>query len=399
VQWIISTQNPVQLAGNLSNLYSYSQHATHCFLGVDHTQDVVKRLKAVKAPHKFFEDPSELGHYIYWEPHCYERAISHVAAKVKKNPYADIRYTTYSLRYPGAYWAEATRFVKWGDAATFRARKIAKGSLSVESENVASLRLRPPAEWAAEDGTFRVAWNGQTSVAQAGEHGHIRLTHPKHRLPEDAGPVKSQAVCGPASDVLNYPFIAVRGTTGTAAETAAATQLAEHFARDWSAHAEGKAVIVRDTDVTDKIIAAKGLILFGLPETNAIVKRIAGKLPFTLSRKGVSLPDGKTFAWDGVGMALTYPNPLAPDRYVLIFHGEPWGDGRPPNHKFDYIPDFTIYTRETVPEIGINRFLAAGLFNERWQYDPKLTDFEGWHAENARRPLPPLRVPDLQLKR
>ena len=89
----------------------------------------------------------------------------------------------------------------------------------------------------------------------------------------------------------------------------------------------------------------------------------------------MKFPDGKSFPLEGTGLLLAYPNPMAPGRYVLVCHGLPWGEGRSANHRFDLLPDFALYRAEAVPGIGINRFLAAGLFDADWQYDPGLTDF------------------------
>jgi pimeloyl-ACP methyl ester carboxylesterase len=376
IRWILGMHNPVELARNFHHVYSYSQHATKCFLGPVHTKSVVKQLKTFGAPHAFFEDPSELGHQIYFETDCYRRALEHL---VKRRRVADpdrVRYATWSLRHPGAYWATIDRLQRWGRPATIDGRLEAGGRIRLQTENVAALVLAPPAARAGDGGAFRVAWNDRELPARKPDaEGRMALVLPGSKPPAEAALAKTRAVCGPASDVFNFPFVAVRGTRGTEAETRALAALAARFAADWQAYAEGRVRVVRDTEVTDAMIRERGLVLFGLPETNAVVGRIAAKLPFRLSRKTIALPDGRAYPTGKVGLALTYPNPLAPERYVLIFNGVPWGAGRTRNHKFDYLPDFTVYTADTVPAIGTNRHLAAGLFDELWRYDPKLTDF------------------------
>ncbi len=374
IAYQIALNNPLDLVRNLSALYSYSQHATLCFVGVGHTQAMAAKLKDLGAPYDFFEDPSKLGHYIYWQPPCWERAFEHLMAQTRpKAPPATVRYATYSLRFPGAYWVRIGDIRRWGTLASVEARRTEPGRIEVTSENANTIVLTPPRDWAAADGTFAVTWNGNVMPPRKPEaDGRITL---KTVFTPRLSPRKNTAVCGPAADVFNFPFIAVRGTTGSEAETAALAQLATQFADDWNRYAEGRVTILRDTDVTPELMQAKGLVLFGLPETNAVIGRVADKLPLKLSRTETVLPDGKRFPAAGTGLILTYPNPLAPQRYLLIVNGQHWGEGRGQNHKFDRIPDFTIFTAEPFPGIGSNHFLAAGLFDSNWQYDATLTDF------------------------
>ena len=376
LQWLMALNNPLDLAENFSALYSYSQHATRCFVGVAHTRDMVARLREVSAPHDFFEDPSELGHHIYWETACWDRAFLHLLKRVRTRAPREVRYATYAQRYHRAYWVDIEQFEAWGKRAAVRARCGDGGRLRVDSENVARLHLAPPPSWAGPDGTFDVAWNGtDLGSVRPDDKGRLTLTQPGVSAAPAEGLLKTATVCGPASDVFNYPFVAVIGTIGTAAESADSLALAEQFADDWFKYAEGRVRIVRDVDVTEAMLRDYGLILFGVPETHALVRRMAGRLPFRLSRTGVTLPDGRRYTGEDIGIVLTYPNPLAPRRYVLVYHGLPWGVARSTNHKFDYLPDFVIFTRRTVPRVAINEFLAAGLFDRNWRYDPTLTDF------------------------
>jgi hypothetical protein len=168
--------------------------------------------------------------------------------------------------------------------------------------------------------------------------------------------------------VLNFPFVLVRGTAGNAQENTVCEALTTRFAHDWKGYAEGEARIIRDVDVTDELMRGRGLVLFGWPRLNTVTARIKKSLPFTFTRKEVRLPDGRAFDRDKVGLVMAYPNPLAPHRYVMIVAGIPWGTARAANHKFDLLPDFALFTDEIVPAMNINRFVAAGLFDEQWRY-------------------------------
>ena len=211
---------------------------------------------------------------------------------------------------------------------SFEGRCEARGKLSLKTGNVRSVRLMPPAEWAGANGEFQLAWNGVVHTnLSLGPLGSVFVRQPGAQARSGFPHSKSPGLCGPASDVFNFPFLLVLGTSGTAEETAANRQLAAQFASDWSGYAEGNVRAVRDVDLKSRDEARYGLVLIGLPENNRVLHRIADALPLKLSRKGVTLPDGKVFEQEKLGVLLTYPNPRAPCRYVLVYSGVPWGPG------------------------------------------------------------------------
>lgn len=376
---LVALNNPLDLAANFTNLYSYSQHATRCFVGVGHTKAMVDRFQALGAPYETYEDPSQLGHYIYWQPECWDRAFSHLVAQKRRPPPTTLRYATYSLRFPGAWWATLRAFRQWGKLATVAATAGGPGTgqIDLQSENVAALALAPRREWASPDGAFTVTWNGRKLArAKPDADGVLALVAADWQPPAPGTLSKTTTACGPLMDVLNFPFVVVTGTTGSAEENRANAELAARFVTDWEEYAEGNLDILKDTEVTESIIRDKSLILAGLPDTHAILRRCDDKLPFKLTRDTIALPDGKTYPARGTGLLLTYPNPLNPKRYIVILHGLHGGEDRSNNHRFDRFADFSIFVREPLPGINVNRFLAAGFFDGRWQYDPGLTDFD-----------------------
>jgi pimeloyl-ACP methyl ester carboxylesterase len=377
MQYLLALNNPLDLAANLCHTYSYSQHATQCFLGPEHTRDIAARLAAVQAPFDTFEDPSPLGHYIYWRADCWQRAFAQLLPRTRRALPESFQYSTWSLRHSGAWWAEIRRFQRWGQVARIEARRLGTGAVELRTENVAEIALRPELVRAAGEGGLRVTWNDtDCGVRTAGPDGTVVVQAPGGGAPAaPARLVKDSRVCGPASDLFLFPFVAVRGTRGSEEETAALEALARQFVRDYAEYAEGAVRVLRDDEVTDELIQEKGLVLFGLPETNSVLARLAAELPFRLSREAILFPDGRRFAAADTGLLMIYPNPLNPTRYIWVCNGLRWGEHCGQNHRFDRLPDFTVFTREPYGKIGSNAFLAAGLFDENWQYQPDLTDF------------------------
>jgi hypothetical protein len=60
--------------------------------------------------------------------------------------------------------------------------------------------------------------------------------------------------------------------------------------------------------VTAQDIASSNLILFGTPESNAVLKRLAPSLPPAFLRSD-----------DGSRSVFIYPNPENPERYVVVW--------------------------------------------------------------------------------
>ncbi|MDT8391539.1 MAG: hypothetical protein RRC34_13635 [Lentisphaeria bacterium] len=380
IQYVFGMNNPLDLAGNLSNLYSYSQHATRCFVGVGHTKSMVEALGKAGAPHDFFEDPDELGHYIYWRPDCWRRAFAKLLgdpAKTRRAAPRSLQYTTYNLRFPGAYWAEITRIQRWGKPASVAAEWPENGPLTLTTENVAKVIITVPEGFADPAGNVTVMLNGKTAAVDVETvNGQRKLSLTVAESAEKA-PIapKSSRVCGPVADVFNFPFIIVCGTGGPPETQEKNADLARRLAADWQAYAEGRARMVRDVDVTPDMMKHNGLVLIGFPDENSVYAEVAEKFPIAVTDNDIVLPDGASFSKQDHGLIMTQPNPLFPDRYVLVYAGKHWGAGRSPNHTFDCLPDFAVFTEAIVEPVGYNAFKAAGLFDSNWTYSRELTDF------------------------
>ena len=121
-----------------------------------------------------------------------------------------------------------------------------------------------------------------------------------------AGRGKRHGMQGPIGDAFNSKFLAVYGEGD---QELAIAEL------DALRNPPGRLVIHGDfpmkpaTRVTPKDLESSNLILFGTPDTNAVLKRIAGSLPKPLIEA----------QRDGAGAVFIYPNPENPNRYVVVW--------------------------------------------------------------------------------
>jgi len=111
---------------------------------------------------------------------------------------------------------------------------------------------------------------------------------------------------GPIGDAFNSRFLAVYGE-GDRDLAIAELDAVRNPPGPMTIHAEFP--MKPATKVTREDIESSNLILFGTPDTNPVLKRIAPSLPADLLKGGP----------DGVRSIFIYPNPENASRYVLVW--------------------------------------------------------------------------------
>jgi hypothetical protein len=110
-------------------------------------------------------------------------------------------------------------------------------------------------------------------------------------------------------------------------------------------------------------------ILFGTPESNPAIAAIAKHLPVKWSHDTISL--GKaSFPREHATVAMIYPNPLNPTRYIILNSGFTFREYAYLNNarQIPMLPDWAILdTREPAGSQMPGKVLAAGFFDESWR--------------------------------
>jgi hypothetical protein len=78
--------------------------------------------------------------------------------------------------------------------------------------------------------------------------------------------------------------------------------------------------VFKDTEISSDDMARYSLLLFGGPEANRVVAKLAAKLPLQVSADRITI-DGRTFPVKDAAVQMIYPNPLNAERYVRIAAG------------------------------------------------------------------------------
>src|SRR6185436_14693788 len=163
---------------------------------------------------------------------------------------------------------------------------------------------------------------------------------------------KHHGLQGPIDDAFMSSFLIVRPTgkaTNEKVEAWVASELA-HATNEWRRQFRGEARVKDDSAVTDADIAAHNLILWGDPSSNQLLAKMADKLPIHWSAQQVTL-GGKSFPAANHVPLMIYPNPLNPDRYVVLNSGFTF-------REYDYLnnarqvpklPDYAVMDVNTPP--------------------------------------------------
>ena len=143
----------------------------------------------------------------------------------------------------------------------------------------------------------------------------------------------------------------------------------KHAIAHWRQQFRGEALVKDDVDITEDDMKNSNLILWGDVSSNAIIKKIADKLPINW-KEGKVVEGAESFDAGTHVPLLIYPNPLARYKYVVLNSGFTF-------REYDYLnnrrqvpklPDFAIVDITTPPNSRWpGKVVAAGFFDEQWK--------------------------------
>ncbi|MBM3727867.1 MAG: hypothetical protein FJW40_20890 [Acidobacteria bacterium] len=131
----------------------------------------------------------------------------------------------------------------------------------------------------------------------------------------------------------------------------------------------GDALVSDDQHVSDAEIVSSNLVLWGDPSSNRILARIAAQLPIQWTAQGITV-SGKTYDSAKHTLIMIYPNPLNPNRYVVLNSGFTFRDFDQLNNarQTPKLPDYAVIDLDTPPDARWpGKVVLAGFFNEAWK--------------------------------
>lgn len=294
----------------------------------------------------------------------------------------EIRFVTWTPKYNTCEWVTIEELTRIYEPATVESISADDGSLAIETGNVDALRIaRGVSDLVTLDGEGPFALNSAADgllpdVYFVRNDGGWDILDYETSLafPSNPDRRKRRDLQGPIDDAFMQPFVCVSGT-GTpwsADHQQWADWTLARFEREFDKWMRGKVRTVADTEVTEEHIARQNLILFGDPGSNAVLARIVDQLPVEWTRDGLTV-NGKTYDPNQHGLALIYPNPLNPQRYVVINSGMTTHeqDFKASNAwLFPKLGDIAVQSYEPTADGSFaETVLWAGLFDSNWEID------------------------------
>lgn len=373
-RWLVEWDNPVDLVMNARNQNIFVQHGEmDNLIPAEQSRTIVAAAEGLGIPIRYHEFKGQ-GHYIYWDLPVYENAWSWTTQQALDESPSRITYKTYSLKYDTAFWLQIVDFVRWGVPATVDCEVVRAGrGLRITTENVRLLRIDVQKAPLQKIEDFTVQLNGQRSRGRATANWDLYVLCDDVERAERAWPPnKRKGLSGPVEEVFDTAFVVVPGTAGSPEDDRDNMEKAQRWADEWDKFADGLPPLKLDTEITEEDIQGSNLVLFGTPRTNAILARIADRLPIGIG-EGEYTVAGRTYRGDDLGLVMCYPNPLAPHRYVAVYAGELYGEKCGINHKHDLIPDFIVFNTRNFNYDDTNEHEVAGFFDMHWELCPELT--------------------------
>jgi hypothetical protein len=176
---------------------------------------------------------------------------------------------------------------------------------------------------------------------------------------------KHHGLQGPVNDAFMDAFITVAPSAPgySAAGDSRAAQEMDRFSKSFTRDYLGDTRTKPDSAVTADDIANDNLVLFGDPASNSIIARIVDQLPIKWTKESIVVGD-KTYAVSDHIPVLIYPNPLNPQRYVVINTGLVSGNFNSGGGYGDYA---VLKLSQTDKGPVATEVADGGVFDESWQ--------------------------------
>lgn len=285
-----------------------------------------------------------------------------------------------------AYWVAVREFADPHLAARVTARACGRGrhqsmNLSLENARVLELDLtRAPVDRAS--GLLVQAGNRQVSIG-APLPDRVFLSVERGRLhsrtswePQNSG-IRPYEPGSGGSLYWGEPLMIVYGTIGSGEQTEQCRKAAERLSRHcipWQEMEIGRFPVKADTEVIEEHMEHCNLLLIGGAGQNALVSRMADKLPITIDTGNNLSAGARTpVSLNGAGYRLLYYNPLAPHRLVFIVATDEVGEQAQKWIGPESVTGMALETPQDEPDLVVQSIDSANRlrmqFTHGWKWD------------------------------
>jgi dienelactone hydrolase len=288
-----------------------------------------------------------------------DQLMSEIVQRGRQRVPRHVHLVTFTLKYNKQGWVRIDGISQHWERARVDGEVTQGGKIVLGTQNVTDLTLAFPPGWYPLDVTQ------PPEITVDGQRGLVLRPRSEGSL------YKRHNLQGPIDDAFMDSFLFVRPTGKCKSEAVDRWVHAEldRAIEHWRRHFRGAARVKDDTAVTDADISTTNLVLWGDAASNNLIRRVAGRLP--IRREGDQIVAGtERFAAEHHVPLLIYPNPLNPDRYVVLNSSFTF-------REYDYLnnarqvpklPDWAIVDVRTPPGSRYpGKIVAADFFGEAWE--------------------------------
>jgi hypothetical protein len=322
-----------------------------------------------------------------------ERRLNLIYENQSKKPRNKLWFTTYTLKYNQCHWLTVERLEKhWEPATVIATIELKEGQhvINVFPTGLTSFSIHfDPGEISTQISSLPVQiWDG-AAFFQGNIQRRSDFSWSAHfeKVPQSSGPkfewrpvspltlpqglAKKHNLQGPIDDAFlsSFLFVAPDGK-GQHPEVDQWVQSEwDRALREWHRQMRGDIRVVPIADLKEVDIQENNLILWGDPKSNSKLASILEKLPIRWDATNLSLGT-KTFDAKSHVPVMIYPNPLNPERYVVLNSSFTY-------REYDYLnnarqvpklPDWGVIDIRTSPGTRWpGKVAEAGFFGEKWE--------------------------------
>ena len=344
-----------------------------------------------------YNEFSDLGHdlsHVLWR----SLLVAEIAKKrTRQIAPASIRIATASPRAIRQHWMSLDERIDHTRPARLSAQVVGESRIEIQTENAERVTIffdenpvRPPVS-VRIDG--QAAWEGSRPdkgsvtlvLALApglgpAPAGDVRPVTPWWREWDGSAPLpgtrKAGRVTGPIGDANYDPQVHVYGTQ-VAEDVPLLKRAAQLGARGWMAawdYTEIRHSVIADTDLTWSMMRDRAVFLYGNARNNSVLAAIGARLPIGVGEDHLVVR-GERLEGVGLGARFVCPNPLAPDRYLVVAAGTTAETVERGGRLPIYLADYIIYDNQTTQRrafmiLGSRPEIETGFFTEDWKLPP-----------------------------
>ncbi len=316
--------------------------------------------------HKYHDD--SVKEIWAWLEECWEKGRPRAPETVTLQ--------TATPRYGKMFWVRVLGQEKiWRDTRIDGRQEEGGRVIELKTRNVALLQIDAPRR-GGDLGGAKLTIDGQVLEVESPGFpvASVRLQKDGEgnwSWGEPDGLRKVAGLQGPIDDAFLESFLVVGPDSPPAAPKVRRWTDFEfaHFAERWRALMRGELPVEEVGDVNSVDVKEKNLVLWGDPDSNRLIAEMADGLPVKWENGKIHLGEQSWSAADHVA-AFVFPNPLNPERYVVINSGHTFREAHDRTNSLQNpkLGDWAIIALDRDPDGETpGRVVANGFFDVDWK--------------------------------